>query len=136
MDAAKAKLKYILLSIAGVIFVGLGILGIFLPVLPTTPFLLLASACFIRSSKRLHGWLLGNRFFGEYLRRYWSGQGMKLSAKIWTLSFLWISLIASAIFVIPDRIGWIRFGLLIVGLGVTIHLLHLPNGKDKRPPRF
>jgi uncharacterized membrane protein YbaN (DUF454 family) len=65
----------ILLVIAGTLFVGLGIIGIFIPVLPTTPFLLLAAACYARSSRKFHEWLLNNRWFGDYIRNYLQGKG-------------------------------------------------------------
>ncbi len=82
-----------LYNVAGVIAVLLGILGIFLPLLPTTPFLLLASWCFARGSDRLHGWLLSHRVFGEYLRNFEAGRGIPLRAKIVATVMLWGSLL-------------------------------------------
>ena len=78
---------------AGVVALLLGILGIFLPLLPTTPFLLLASWCFARGSTRLHGWLLSHRVFGEYLRNFEAGRGIPLKAKIVATVMLWSSLL-------------------------------------------
>jgi uncharacterized protein len=80
-------------NVAGAIAVLLGILGIFLPLLPTTPFLLLASWCFARGSDRLHGWLLSHRVFGEYLRNFEAGRGIPLRAKIVATVMLWGSLL-------------------------------------------
>ncbi|MGG7606446.1 YbaN family protein [Massilia sp. BKSP1R2A-1] len=80
-------------NVAGAIAVLLGILGIFLPLLPTTPFLLLASWCFARGSDRLHGWLLSHRVFGEYLRNFEAGRGIPLKAKIVATVMLWGSLL-------------------------------------------
>lgn len=116
-----------LLLLAGVLCVGLGLLGVVVPVLPTTPFLLLAAACFVRSSERMHRWLLQNRLFGEYLRRYRSGEGLPLASKISTLVLLWASLGASAFFAVPAHLGWIRLLLLAIGLGVTRHILKIPT---------
>ena len=82
----------IFLILVGWIAVVLGVLGIFLPLLPTTPFLLLASACFARGSKRMHNWLQTNRVFGKYLRNYENGYGIPLRAKIWILIFMWCSM--------------------------------------------
>lgn len=79
--------------VAGVVALLLGILGIFLPLLPTTPFLLLASWCFARGSSRLHGWLLSHRVFGEYLRNFEAGRGIPLKAKIVATIMLWSSLL-------------------------------------------
>jgi len=116
------RLRRGLLISAGVLFVGLGVVGTLVPVLPTTPFLLLAAACFARSSERMHRWLLGNRVFGEYLRRYRNGEGLPLASKVTTLVLLWATLGVSAS-VAP--LLWVRLLLLAVGLGVTIHILRM-----------
>ncbi|TXT50107.1 MAG: hypothetical protein FD137_463 [Spirochaetes bacterium] len=121
-------MRSVLLACFGLVFVGLGVAGIFLPVLPTTPFLLLAAACFIRSSPKLYAWLVGNRIFGEYLRRYWSGEGMSKGAKIWTISFLWFGLGVS-FFLVPWGVAWRKWLLPVIGAGVTAHLLRLPTKK-------
>lgn len=80
-------------NVAGVLAVLLGILGLFLPLLPTTPFLLLASWCFARGSTRLHRWLLSHRVFGEYLRNFEAGRGIPLKAKLLATAMLWTSLL-------------------------------------------
>ncbi|MFP5391361.1 MAG: YbaN family protein [Gammaproteobacteria bacterium] len=117
-------MKKILLNIIGVIAVLLGILGIFLPLLPTTPFLLLASACFARGSTRLHGWLLNHRMFGEYLRNYEAGRGIPARAKVIALVMMWSSLAYAAW---RHEQPWLRAVLLLTGLGVSIYLLCLPT---------
>ncbi len=119
---------------AGVLFVGLGVIGAFVPVLPTTPFLLLAAACFVRSSERMHRWLHQNRVFGEYLRRYRDGEGIPLASKIWTLALLWATLGGSAFVAVPARLWWVRLFLLAVGLGVTIHILRIKTRRDGGRP--
>ncbi len=121
-------MRKFLLAGLGLVFVGLGVAGIFLPILPTTPFLLLAAACFIRSSPRLYAWLVGNRIFGEYLRRYWSGEGMSQGAKAWTITFLWAGL-GISLFLAPKDAAWLRWLLPAIGAGVTIHLCTLPTRK-------
>ncbi len=110
----------ILLNLVGCLAVALGILGIFLPLLPTTPFLLLASACFARGSTRLHHWLRTNRIFGNYLRDYENGKGIPLRGKIWTLIFMWTSLAYSMWRV--DQPG-LQIMLLLIGSCVTIYLV-------------
>ncbi|HWL27773.1 MAG TPA: YbaN family protein [Burkholderiaceae bacterium] len=112
----------ILFNIVGTVAVVLAIIGIFVPLLPTTPFLLLASACYLRGSDRLHRWLLGNRLFGQYLANIGSGRGIPLRAKITALIFLWSSLLVSA-WVVP--LPWVRVMLLVPGIGVSIYLLRL-----------
>lgn len=119
----RKRLIRMLFAASGLLCTGLGLLGIFLPILPTTPFLLLAAACFIRSSDRLYFWLMNNSLFGSYLCRYRAGDGLPLSFKVWTILLLWISLSLSALLAIPERIWWVRLLLLGVGVGVTIHLL-------------
>lgn len=127
--AARSKVLRAVFIVMGLLCVGLGVLGAFLPLLPTTPFLLLAAACFARSSTRLHCWLHQNRLFGEYLSRYRAGAGMPLRAKVIALILLWSSLAYSASLTLP-KYGWhLILFLGLVGLGVTIHLLRLPTDK-------
>jgi len=128
---ARGRLRRGLLVAAGILFVGLGVVGAFVPVLPTTPFLLLAAACFVRSSDRLYRWLLGNRFFGEYLRRYREGEGVPLASKVATLFLLWVTLAVSAFAAVPPRLWWVRLLLLVVGVSVTVHILRI---KTRRKP--
>ena len=115
------KLKKGLRIFAGTAFTVTGIIGIFVPILPTTPFLLLAAACYLRSSRRLYNWLLGNRFFGAYVRNYLHGRGMPRKVKIATIFLLWITIGCSIIFAVQALI--IRVILLIVAIGVTVHIL-------------
>ncbi len=117
-----------LLIIAGFICVGLGLLGIILPVLPTTPFLLLAAACFSRSSKRFHNWLITNRWFGKYIKNYQEGNGISIKAKICTISLMWIALMFSILYVI--KIFPIQLILFIIGIIVTFHILRIKTLKQ------
>jgi uncharacterized membrane protein YbaN (DUF454 family) len=103
--------------------VGIGTIGVFVPLLPTTPFLLLAAACFIRSSDRLYAWLIHHRWFGSYIRNYREHHAITLRAKVVTLSLLWGVIGYSALFV--ARAWWLRSLLGVVAVGVTIHLLQL-----------
>lgn len=112
----------------GFLSVGLATLGIFLPLLPTVPFLLLAAACFARSSERFHNWLLEHPHLGPILHGYLSGQGVPLRAKLLALILLWISIPVSVFFFIS--ILWVQILLIGIGLAVTIHLLRLPLTPD------
>ena len=116
----------ILFAIAGTLALLLAILGIFLPLLPTTPFLLLASACYLRGSERMHRWLLGNRIFGPYLDNLQAGRGIPLRGKIIALTLMWISLAISAWYM---PVPWALPLLLISGIGVTIYLLRMKTLK-------
>lgn len=82
----------ILYNVLGTFFVGLGVAGIFLPLVPTTPFLLLASACYVRGSKRLHDWLMNHRYLGTYIKNIKERRGMPMRAKLITIGFLWVSI--------------------------------------------
>lgn len=112
----------ILLNIIGSIAVILAILGVFLPLLPTTPFLLLASACYMRGSERLHRWLLNNRLFGEYLRNIEDKRGMPLRGKIITLAVLWASM-SYSIYIV--KAIFLKGMLVGIGIGVTIMILRM-----------
>ena len=116
------------LLVAGTISLILGAIGIVLPILPTTPFLLLSAACYLKSSERMHKWLMGNRWFGEYIRNYREGKGIPLKTKIVAVSFLWVTILFSTLFVL-DEILIAQGALFLVGLGVSVHLVRLPNLK-------
>ncbi|NHZ66113.1 YbaN family protein [Massilia genomosp. 1] len=119
----------LLLNIIGCLAVLLGILGIFLPLLPTTPFLLLASACFVRGSPRLHGWLLGNKVFGKYLSDFEQGRGIPRRAKLTIIVLMWASLAYSMLRL--QRTG-LTVLLLCIGTGVSVYLLrYVPTGAPR-----
>ncbi|NYT35412.1 DUF454 domain-containing protein [Allopusillimonas soli] len=123
----------LLLNIIGTIALVLGIIGIFLPLLPTTPFLLLASACYVRGSRRMHAWLMNHRHLGPYLHAIYTDKGLSRRKKAVALSTMWASLAVSA-WIMP--IPWVRPLLLIPGIGVTIYLLRMktaePEGSTQR----
>ena len=102
---------------------GLAVLGVFLPLLPTTPFLLLAAACYARSSKRFSNWLLSNRLFGKVIKNYLEGKGVPLKLKAWSISLLWITIGCSAAFAV--HILAVRVVLIIIAFGVTVHILSI-----------
>lgn len=114
--------KIILIAV-GSLAVFLAVLGIFLPLLPTTPFLLLAAICYSRSSERFYQWLMNNRWFGEYIRNYREGRGMTLKHKISMLCLLWLTMSYSIFFVV--NAGWLKWLLCAIAAGVTIHLLKM-----------
>ncbi|MDD5507277.1 MAG: YbaN family protein [Bacteroidales bacterium] len=120
MNSKPGNIKRSLLIIAGTFFVGLGILGIFLPLLPTTPLLLLAAALYSRSSGRFYNWLIHNRWFGKYISDYREGKGVPGKVKLSSITFLWLTIIVSLILI---DVLWIRILLVIIAAGVTIHIL-------------
>lgn len=112
---------------AGFIAIGLGVIGIFLPVLPTVPFLLLALACFARSSERFYAWLLNHTHFGPMIRPFLQGRGLSRTSKIKAIALIWMSIACSVLFLIEPYP--VRGVLLAIGLGVTLYLLRLPTLK-------
>jgi len=111
----------VLLITAGTLFVGLGIIGIFVPILPTTPFLLLAAACYARSSQRFYDWLLNNRWFGRYLKNYLQGRGIPLRVKVITIVLLWVTIGFSIVFAV--ELFAVKVALSLIAIGVSIHIL-------------
>ena len=121
--------RKVLLITAGTISTGIGVVGIFVPILPTTPFLLLAAACYIRSSERLYRWLLRNRIFGTYLTNYIQGKGMVWKAKLITLLLLWGSIGVSMWLGTQNTV--VRLVLGLVAAGVTLHIISIkPRHKE------
>jgi hypothetical protein len=118
-----------LLIVGGTLCVALGILGMFLPVLPTTPFLLLAAVCYARSSKRFYDWLMTNRWCGAYIRNYREGRGITLRQKALTISLLWLTIGYAVWFVLS--LWWVRLILLGVAGGVTFHLIRMKTLKPE-----
>ena len=105
----------------GTFFLIMGSIGIFVPILPTTPFLILAAICYSYGSKKMYDWLTNNRLFGNLLKNYLEGKGMSIRAKLFSISSLWFFISFSVFFLID--IFWIEIVLLLVAFGVTAHIL-------------
>ncbi|MFW5793040.1 MAG: YbaN family protein [Bacteroidota bacterium] len=118
-----------LYKICGILSFLMGMLGIALPLLPTTPFLLLAVWCYARSSEKLYYWLVYHRVFGEYIRNYRDKKGIPLRIKVGVLVLLWATISFSAFFAV--EIIWVRILLMIIAIGVSIHILKIPTLKRK-----
>jgi uncharacterized protein len=110
-----------LLIVLGSLCVGLGVIGIFVPVMPTTVFFLLSAYFYARSSQRFYDGLLNNRWFGAYIRNYRAGRGVPLRQKVFTLVVLWLTLGYTGIFVVASV--WVRLILALIAVGVTVHLV-------------
>lgn len=126
----KNSIKKGLLVISGTLFLVLGIIGIFIPLLPTTPFLLLAAACYIRGSKKFYNRLIKNKWLGEYIKNYQEGRGIPLNVKIITIIILWLTIIIS-IFIIV-YIFVIQIILFVIAIGVTIHIIKIKTLKRNK----
>jgi uncharacterized membrane protein YbaN (DUF454 family) len=125
----RATAKRRLLIGAGTLSTGLGIIGIFVPVLPTTPFLLLAAACYMRSSGRFYQWLTNNRIFGAYVRNYIEGRGMPVKIKIFTILLLWLTIGLTIALGVQNIV--IKIALICVAIGVTVHIVLIRKRKLK-----
>jgi hypothetical protein len=128
------KLVRTLWLIAGTICVVLGAIGMVLPLLPTTPLLLAAAACYCKSSDRMYNWLLNNKWFGEYIRNYKEGRGLPMKTKITALIVLWVTIGFSTIFVLhrllPAQLVLpMQLIMIAVAVAVSIHILRLPTFK-------
>ncbi len=129
------KIVRVLWFIAGTICVVLGAIGMVLPILPTTPFLLAAAACYYKSSERMHRWLLNNKLFGKYIRNYTEGKGLPIKTKMFALSLLWITIIISTVFMLERLLPAflvlpMQLIMLAVAVVVSIHILRLPTFKE------
>lgn len=111
----------IIQTILGLLALGLGIMGIFLPVLPTTPFLLLSAALFLRSNRRLYDWLLNHPELGPYIRNFMEYKAIPLRVKIVSISLIWLTLTYCAVAVVEQ---WaLKAMFLLLAAAITIHIL-------------
>lgn len=126
--AHKSRLiRYTLLSLGWVSFV-CGVIGIVLPVVPTSPFLILSAACFLRSSPRFYYWLINHRWFGVYIRYYLDGKGIPRRAKIMILLMLWVMMLSSALLIV--KIRWVSICMLLIAAAVTVYIARQPEPRE------
>ncbi|MCX6064987.1 MAG: YbaN family protein [Chloroflexi bacterium] len=111
--------------LGGTICIGLGLIGVLFPILPTTPFLLLAAFCYARGSKRIYHWLVYQSWAGATIQNYQSGHGIPPKQKAFTIALLWLT-IGSTIYLVPLA-WWLKIVLVAVATGVTIHLARMKN---------
>ena len=113
-------MKYVYI-VLGTISLALGILGIFLPLLPTTPFLLLTAALYFKGSPRLYNWFLNHKYLGPYIRNFRENKAIPLRAKIISVSLLWITMSYCIFCIVPYL--WVKIILFAIAVGVTYHIL-------------
>jgi uncharacterized protein len=124
VNRVKNKVLKVLLLIVGWLSVALGVIGIFLPVMPTTPFLLLAAACFVRTSPKFYGWLVGHPKLGKYLLYYLEGKGIPRKAKFYSIALMAISMGTTTYFV---PIAEVKILLPLVGVLVALYIVRQPT---------
>ncbi|MDR2652489.1 MAG: YbaN family protein [Prevotellaceae bacterium] len=120
-----------LLVLLGIISLALGVLGIFLPILPTTPFLLLSTALFAHSSKRLYSLLLNHKILGKYIRGFLNEKAIPLRIKIFSISAMWLTMLYVIFFVVTERL-WLQLLLFATAIVVTLHILSYKTKVNRR----
>lgn len=113
--------------VGGILLLAIGVIGIFLPVLPTTIFLILASACFVKSSPKANEWLRNHKILGVYLKNYQDKTGLTIKSKVINIIFLWITISVSA-FLLTESLP-IKILLFAIATGVSIHLIMIKTKK-------
>lgn len=119
-----------ILALLGFISLGLGIIGAFLPLLPTAPFILLSAALFSRSSDKMHKWLYNHRIFGEILRNFKEKKTIPLYVKITSISMMWLSILFTIFTIAADTL-WLQILLAVIAVAVSIHILKYKTEKRK-----
>ena len=120
--------RWILIS-AGVLLIAIGIVGVFLPILPTTIFFILAAWCFARSSEKFYHWVHNNKLFGRYITDYRAGKGMTVKSKVISIFVLWAGILISALFLTENM--YVRILLMFIAVGVTWHLVAIKTTKEE-----
>ena len=115
------KTMKFLFAFLGSVSLVLGIMGVFLPVLPTTPFLLLSAALYMRSSQRLYDWLMSHKHLGAYIRNFREHKALPLRVKVVSVTMVWATLLYCAIFVAKE--WWMSAIFIAIATGVTVHIL-------------
>lgn len=124
------RMKKILLVVVGSLSFIAGAIGVFVPLLPTTPFWLLTCWCYIRSSRRLYDRVMNNKYVGTYIRDYVEDKAIPLTAKVRILSVMWLSTLLTTLFLVDY--WWVRLCLVLISTGVTWHIVSFPT-KKKEP---
>ena len=118
-----------LFAFLGTVSLMLGIMGVFLPVLPTTPFLLLSAALYMRSSQRLYNWLMSHKHLGAYIRNFREHKALPLRVKIVSVTMVWATLLYCAVSV--AKTWWMSLVFIAIAIGVTIHILSYRTFKKR-----
>ena len=127
-ESLTIKMKKAFYIILGTIALVIGFVGLFLPVIPTTPLVLLAAACYYRSSNRLHNWILRSKWFGETIENYQAGKGLTKITKIRAIVLMWVMITISVVYFVENFL--IQLLLLGIAFAVSLYLIRLPTYND------
>lgn len=134
VDLNRSLLSRIVWFSFGFLSMVIGIIGIVIPGLPTTPLMILAAACFAKSSQKFYDWIINNRLFGEHVKNYREGKGIPKKSKPVILSTLWFFVLFAVLIAIPDSAPSIsKISTLILAVIGTIFILRIPNLSDEKP---
>ena len=117
-------IRHSLFALGWISFV-LGMIGLLLPVVPTSPFLILSAACFLRSSPRFYHWLTEHRWFGPYIRMYMNGEGIPKRIKVLIMLVLWTTILTSALLIV--KITWVSVTMISIAAAVSVFILRQPT---------
>jgi uncharacterized membrane protein YbaN (DUF454 family) len=131
-DAGRSRPVRVVFLVLGTLFVVLGVVGIVVPVLPTTPFLLLAAACYARGSQRCYDWLLANPTFGPLIREWRQHRAIPWRTKIYAIALMSATLAASIVFFVEPV--WLKGLLAAMGVALALWLASVPSRDRPRPP--
>ena len=132
VDSDRSKFSRILWFSLGFISMMLGLIGIPVPGLPTTPFMILAAACFAKSSQSFYDWIINNRMFGEHVRNYREGNGIPRKSKPMILTTMWVFVLFAVLIAIPDHVPIAKAVTLILAIIGTIFILRIPSLVDMK----
>jgi uncharacterized membrane protein YbaN (DUF454 family) len=125
----KQSFRKLILTVIGSLSLALGIIGVILPVLPTTPFILFSAWCFYRGSDRFHNWIINHAYFGPIIKEYGDSEGMTIESKVKAIGMTWTAVLLTAIFVL-DSFLMRTLIIIIAGIG-TIFLLKIKTRKKR-----
>ena len=128
VDVNRSGISRLLWLALGFLFAAIGTVGIVVPGLPTTPLMILAAACFAKSSQRFYDWVINNRMFGQHVKNYREGNGIPKKSKPMILGTMWIFITFAVLIGIPDSAPDIsRYATIFLGIIGTIFILRIPN---------
>ncbi len=134
VDLNRSLLSRIFWFSCGFLSMVIGLIGIVVPGLPTTPLMILAAACFAKSSQKFYDWIINNRLFGKHVKNYREGKGIPKKSKPVILSTLWFFVLFAVLIAIPDSAPPIsKISTLILAVIGTIFILRIPNLSDEKP---
>tara|TARA_B100000214_G_scaffold374279_1_gene356572 strand:+ start:1421 stop:1852 length:432 start_codon:yes stop_codon:yes gene_type:complete len=127
VDINRSGLSRTFWFICGFISMVIGLIGIPVPGLPTTPLMILAAACFAKSSQRFYDWIINNKLFGHHVKNYREGKGIPKTSKPIILLTLWSFVLFAVLYAIPDEVAISKIGTLVLAIIGTIFILRIPS---------